>query len=124
MSDCVGVTYLAVTVELGDADDLNETPHHPKAQALLSVVLELNDTNASRRERFLISGDMRDPSDGPTSCRLHPCCPGQLIGARKKSGNWSPPPLDAKFHVGPWERTYENNWMTDGRKVCARGTVK
>ncbi len=120
----MGVTYLGVTVELGDADDLYETPHHPKAQALLSVEPELNDTDAPRRERFLISGDVRDSSDGPTSCRLHPCCPGQLIGARKKSGNWSPPPLDAKFHVGPRERTYEHNWMTDGRKVCGRGTVK
>jgi oligopeptide/dipeptide ABC transporter ATP-binding protein len=75
VSDRVGVMYLGEIVELGDADDLYEKPHHPYTEALLSVVPELNDTDAPRRERILISGDVPDPSDRPTGCCFHPRCP-------------------------------------------------
>ena len=56
-------------MELGDAESLYETPLHPYTEALLSVVPELNDTDAPRRERIIISGDVPDPSDRPTGCR-------------------------------------------------------
>jgi peptide/nickel transport system ATP-binding protein len=48
---------------------------HPYTEALLSVVPELNDTDAPRRERILITGDVPDPSDRPTGCSFHPRCP-------------------------------------------------
>ena len=75
VSDRVGVMYLGEMVEVGDADDLYDQPHHPYTEALLSVVPELNDTDAPKRERILINGDVPDPSDRPTGCSFHPRCP-------------------------------------------------
>jgi oligopeptide/dipeptide ABC transporter ATP-binding protein len=75
VSDRVGVMYLGEIVELGDAEALYQAPMHPYTEALLSVVPELNDTDAPRRERILISGDVPDPSDRPTGCSFHPRCP-------------------------------------------------
>ncbi len=75
VSDRVGVMYLGQMVEVGDADDLYDLPHHPYTEALLSVVPELNDTDAPKRERILISGDVPDPSDRPSGCSFHPRCP-------------------------------------------------
>jgi oligopeptide/dipeptide ABC transporter ATP-binding protein len=75
VSDRVGVMYLGEIVELGEAEALYETPLHPYTEALLSVVPELNDTDAPRRERIIISGDVPDPSDRPTGCSFHPRCP-------------------------------------------------
>ena len=62
VSDRVGVMYLGEIVELGGAEALYETPHAPYTEALLSVVPELNDTDAPRRERIIISGDVPDPA--------------------------------------------------------------
>jgi len=75
VSDRVGVMYLGEIVELGDAESLYETPMHPYSEALLSVVPELNDTDAPRRTRILITGDVPDPSQRPTGCAFHPRCP-------------------------------------------------
>jgi oligopeptide/dipeptide ABC transporter ATP-binding protein len=75
VSDRVGVMYLGEIVELGDAEVLYDTPLHPYTEALLSVVPELNDTDAPRRERIIISGDVPDPSDRPSGCSFHPRCP-------------------------------------------------
>jgi len=75
VSDRVGVMYLGEVVELGEADALYDAPYHPYTEALLSVVPELNDTDAPRRERIIISGDVPDPSDRPTGCAFHPRCP-------------------------------------------------
>jgi peptide/nickel transport system ATP-binding protein len=75
VSDRVGVMYLGEIVELGDAEVLYDQPLHPYTEALLSVVPELNDTDAPRRERIIISGDVPDPSDRPSGCSFHPRCP-------------------------------------------------
>jgi len=75
VSDRVGVMYLGEIVELGGADELYEEPLHPCTEALLSVVPELNDTDAPRRERIIIAGDVPDPSGRPTGCSFHPRCP-------------------------------------------------
>jgi peptide/nickel transport system ATP-binding protein len=75
VSDRVGVMYLGEFVEFGDAGSLYETPLHPYTEALLSVVPELNDTDAPRRERIIIAGDVPDPADRPSGCPFHPRCP-------------------------------------------------
>jgi oligopeptide/dipeptide ABC transporter ATP-binding protein len=75
VSDRVGVMYLGEIVELGDAEILYDEPLHPYTEALLSVVPELNDTDAPRRERIIINGDVPDPSDRPSGCSFHPRCP-------------------------------------------------
>jgi peptide/nickel transport system ATP-binding protein len=75
VSNRVGVMYLGEFVEFGDAEALYETPLHPYTEALLSVVPELNDTDAPRRERIIITGDVPDPADRPSGCPFHPRCP-------------------------------------------------
>jgi len=75
VSDRVGVMYLGEFVEFGDVGSLYETPLHPYTEALLSVVPELNDTDAPRRERIIIKGDVPDPADRPNGCPFHPRCP-------------------------------------------------
>jgi peptide/nickel transport system ATP-binding protein len=75
VSDRVGVMYLGEFVEFGDVGSLYETPLHPYTEALLSVVPELNDTDAPRRERIIIAGDVPDPVDRPSGCPFHPRCP-------------------------------------------------
>lgn len=75
VSDRVGVMYLGEIVELGDAEALYGEPLHPYTEALLSVVPELNDTDAPRRERIIITGDVPDPSNRPPGCSFHPRCP-------------------------------------------------
>jgi peptide/nickel transport system ATP-binding protein len=67
--------YLGEIVELGDAEGIYGSPLHPYTEALLSVVPELNDTDAPRRERILITGDVPDPSARPDGCSFHPRCP-------------------------------------------------
>jgi oligopeptide/dipeptide ABC transporter ATP-binding protein len=67
--------YLGEFVEFGDVGSLYETPLHPYTEALLSVVPELNDTDAPRRERIIITGDVPDPADRPSGCPFHPRCP-------------------------------------------------
>jgi peptide/nickel transport system ATP-binding protein len=75
VSDRVGVMYLGEIVELGEAEALYNTPMHPYTESLLSVVPELNDTDAPRRQRIILSGDVPDPADRPTGCSFHPRCP-------------------------------------------------
>jgi peptide/nickel transport system ATP-binding protein len=75
VSNRVGVMYLGEFVEFGDVGSLYETPLHPYTEALLSVVPELNDTDAPRRERIIITGDVPDPADRPSGCPFHPRCP-------------------------------------------------
>src|ERR1019366_5682915 len=75
VSNRVGVIYLGEFVEFGDVGSLYETPLHPYTEALLSVVPELNDTDAPRRERIIITGDVPDPADRPSGCPFHPRCP-------------------------------------------------
>jgi len=75
VSDRVGVMYLGEFVEFGDVESIYSTPLHPYTEALLSVVPELNDTDAPRRERIIITGDVPDPADRPSGCPFHPRCP-------------------------------------------------
>jgi oligopeptide/dipeptide ABC transporter ATP-binding protein len=75
VSDRVGVMYLGEFVEFGDVTSLYEAPLHPYTEALLSVVPEINDTDAPRHERIIISGDVPDPADRPSGCPFHPRCP-------------------------------------------------
>ena len=72
-ADRIAVMYLGRIVEHGPARQVIDTPRHPYAEALLSVV-PVPDPSLRRRP-VILSGETPDPSRIPAGCRFHPRCP-------------------------------------------------
>ncbi|WP_245655829.1 ABC transporter ATP-binding protein [Microtetraspora fusca] len=76
VSDRIAVMYLGEVVEVADAEELYPSPAHPYTNALLSAVPEIDDgSDAPRRERVVLTGDVPSPIDRPGGCSFHPRCP-------------------------------------------------
>lgn len=73
-SDRVSVMYLGNIVEQAPTDILYERPKHPYTRALLSAV-PIPDPDVTPESGVDLSGDVPDPSEPPSGCRLHPRCP-------------------------------------------------
>ena len=73
ISDRVGVMYLGVMMEMGNADDVYRRPVHPYTEALFSAIPIPNP--AMRRERIILTGDVPSPVNPPSGCRFHTRCP-------------------------------------------------
>lgn len=71
--DRVAVMYLGQIVEYTDSDRLVAQPHHPYTQALMQAVLSANPLQ--RRIYTGLKGEIPNPSNPPSGCRLHPRCP-------------------------------------------------
>jgi oligopeptide/dipeptide ABC transporter ATP-binding protein len=71
--DDIAVMYLGKIVEMGSAKDVFNSPCHPYSRALLSSVLYPDPW--TKRERFVLKGEVPSPVDLPKGCYLFSRCP-------------------------------------------------
>ncbi len=72
LCDSIAVMELGTIKEIGLADDVFVSPHHPYTVALLDAVPQLG---RPRRDRIVLSGEPADPADRPSGCSFRARCP-------------------------------------------------
>ncbi len=74
LAERIAVMYLGRIVELGEAEQIYQSPQHPYTRALISAV-PVPDPNVERdRHRILLRGDPPSPLNPPEGCSFHPRC--------------------------------------------------
>ena len=73
ISDRIGVMYLGNMVELGTAEEVFSDPRHPYTVALLSSI-PTTDTEAVKKERIILEGNIPSPIKPPDGCKFHTRC--------------------------------------------------
>lgn len=74
VSDTIAVMYLGKIVEYGPASRVLKNPYHPYTAALLTAIPKIRGKTVVKR-MVELRGEIPDPSEPPTGCRLHPRCP-------------------------------------------------
>jgi peptide/nickel transport system ATP-binding protein len=72
LSDRIAVLYLGRLMELGGAETVYSSPHHPYTEALLSTVPQ---EEGSERPRIKLRGEIPSHADPPSGCVFHTRCP-------------------------------------------------
>lgn len=73
ISDRIGVMYLGNMVEMGTAEEIFADPRHPYTIALLSSI-PTTDTEALKKERIILEGNIPSPIRPPEGCKFHTRC--------------------------------------------------
>ncbi len=73
ISDRVGVMYLGNIVELASTKELYSRPMHPYTEALLAAI-PTTDVTDSKKETFILEGDIPSPIKPPPGCKFHTRC--------------------------------------------------
>jgi peptide/nickel transport system ATP-binding protein len=72
ISDRVAVMYVGKIVEIGETEDIFDSPKHPYTSALLSSV-PIPDPRL-RAQRIVLQGEVANPANPPSGCYFHPRC--------------------------------------------------
>jgi len=75
LSDRIAVLYLGRLMEIGDAEQVFDAPHHPYTEALLSAVPTLD---GEGRTRIRLEGEIPSAADPPSGCVFHTRCPRKV----------------------------------------------
>lgn len=73
LSDRIAIMYLGEIIELGQTEEIFNSPKHPYTKALLSSVPELNGNK--NEEKIQLKGDLPSPENLPSGCKFHTRCP-------------------------------------------------
>ncbi len=74
------VMYLGKIMEAGNVKTIFDNPLHPYTHALLSAVLDTDQTK--QREQVILKGDIPSPIDPPKGCRFYQRCPKAMEGCK------------------------------------------
>jgi oligopeptide/dipeptide ABC transporter ATP-binding protein len=105
IADRIAVLYLGRVMEIGSAEQVIRSPHHPYTAALVSVSPTPNPPEeAGAPVRTILVGETPDAAQIPAGCRFHPRCPLVFDRCRTEA-----PPL---FDVGGGQSAA--CWLAEG----------
>lgn len=70
----IAVMYLGHIVEIGNKQDIINTPQHPYTKALLSAA-PIIEVSKIKKEKIILQGEIPDPSKLPSGCVFRTRCP-------------------------------------------------
>lgn len=73
LSDRIAIMYLGEIIEIGNTEEIFQSPKHPYTQALLSAVPELNPQD--KKQKIQLQGELPSPENLPNGCKFHTRCP-------------------------------------------------